>query len=105
VTEGKLRFQSKVVWWLPVIVGVAVIGPPVSIALAPKHTPMAFSTLAILALSPVFGSAPTLSLSRITIQYGRFGEVTISPKDRQGFIRAILARSPNVVPEDLDEYR
>jgi hypothetical protein len=50
-------------------------------------------------------SSPALSLSRLEIHYGRFNEVLISPKDRRGFIRAIVARVPNVVLEDLDEYR
>ena len=50
-------------------------------------------------------SSPALSLSRLAIQYGRFEEVLISPDDRQGFIRAIVARVPNVVLENLDEYR
>jgi hypothetical protein len=50
-------------------------------------------------------SGLTLSLSRLCIRYGRFKEVLISPKDAQGFIRAIVARVPGVVLEDLDEYR
>ena len=50
-------------------------------------------------------SAPALSLSRLEIHYGRFNEVLISPKDRQAFLRAIVARVPNVVLENLDEYR
>jgi hypothetical protein len=29
----------------------------------------------------------------------------ISPEDPRAFIQAIVARSPNVVLEDLDEYR
>jgi hypothetical protein len=52
-----------------------------------------------------FGSAPALALSRVTIHYGRFSEVSISPKDRRGFIQAIAARVPNMVLQDLDEYR
>jgi hypothetical protein len=39
------------------------------------------------------------------VEYGESKEVIISPADRQGFIRAIVARVPNVVIEDLDEYR
>ena len=50
-------------------------------------------------------SSPALSLSRLAIQYGRFQEVLISPADRHGFIRAIVAKAPHVVLEDLDEYR
>jgi hypothetical protein len=149
--DDELRFPSKVDWWLPAILGLAVLAAPISIALGAKHTPFTPATLTMLGVSvafpivlvgwmfantayviegsllrvncgpikiavPIdlitridrsnaFGSAPTLSLSRITIHYGRFGEVTISPRDRRGFIRAIVARVPNVVLEDLDEYR
>jgi len=149
--EPELRFPSKIDWWLPAILGLAVLAAPISIALGAKHTPFTPATLTMLGVSvafpivlvgwmfantayviegsllrvncgpikiavPIdlitridrsntFGSAPTLSLSRITIHYGRFSEVTISPKDRRGFIRAIVARVPNVVLEDLDEYR
>lgn len=51
------------------------------------------------------GAAIALSLSRIEIQYGRFQSILISPEDSRAFIQAILARAPNVVVEDLDEYR
>jgi hypothetical protein len=51
------------------------------------------------------GSAPALSLSRISIHYGSYGEILISPEDRRGFIHAILAKAPNVALQDLDEYR
>ncbi len=51
------------------------------------------------------GSAPALSLSRISVYYGAYGEIRISPEDRRGFIHAILAKAPNVVLQDLDEYR
>ena len=149
--EEKLRFPSKVDWWLPVLLGVVLMSAPVSLALGAKHTPFTPATLAILVASwaiPVgllgwmfadttyvidgavlrvhcgpmrvvvplesitriergsnLRSGLTLSLSRLCVRYGRFKEVLISPKDRQGFIRAIVARVPSVVLEDLDEYR
>ena len=148
---GDLRFPSKIDWWLPVLIGAAVLSAPVSIALGAKHTPFTPATLTILAVSmalPVglvgwmfantayvidgpdlrvncgpirivvpidsitriergssLQSGLTLSLSRLAIHYGRFNEVLISPKDRQGFVRAIVARVPGVVLVDLDEYR
>ena len=54
-------------------------------------------------ISPM--SSPALSFQRLEIHYGRFGEVLISPEDQRGFIRAIVARVPNVVLEDLDDIR
>jgi hypothetical protein len=149
--DERLRFPSKVDWWLPVLLVVVLASAPVSLALGAKHTPFTPATLAILvaSLAIPFGlvgwmfadteyvidgsvlrvhcgpmrivvpldsitriergssilSGMTLSLSRLCIRYGRFKEVLISPKDREGFIRAIVARVPSVVLEDLDEYR
>ena len=50
-------------------------------------------------------SAPALSLNRIEIEYGRFATVLVSPADRQGFIRAVLARAPNAALQGLDDDR
>lgn len=41
-------------------------------------------------------SAPAFSLDRLQIDYGRWGGVLISPKDRTGFLRALHARRPDL---------
>lgn len=151
LTEGELRFPSKIDRWLVVLIGVATLGGPVSVYVGSRDKPLPQSTVLILAaglIIPValvgwlfstteyvisgpdlrvrsgpvrivvpigsitriarsdsLASGATLSLSRLAIEYGAQQEVIISPADRRGFIRAIVERAPNVVLEDLDEYR
>lgn len=45
-------------------------------------------------------SAPALSLDRIEVQHAA-GSIVISPRDRDRFVRAILARNPAVNAEAL----
>jgi hypothetical protein len=149
--DDRLRFSSRIDWWIPAIVAIAIAGAPLSIYFSPKTKPVAPSTWWLLAASLIvpiallwwlfstteyvivgndlrvsggpinivvplgsitkiarsssLSSGATLSLYRLAIEYGTYKEVIISPADRQGFIRAIVARVPNVVLEDLDEYR
>jgi len=146
----ELRFPSKIDWWLPVLLGFAVLVGPVMIVWGPKHKPITEANYLVIAISlavpmvlvgwmfvstayvidganlivrsgpirqvvPIdsitaierggLTSAPALSLSRLCVRYGRFGEVTISPKDKRGFIREIQARVPHLILRDVDEYR
>ncbi|MEM0954302.1 MAG: PH domain-containing protein [Pseudomonadota bacterium] len=39
-------------------------------------------------------SSPALSLNRVRIRYGNQQEILVSPKDRDGFIAAVLADAP-----------
>jgi hypothetical protein len=71
----------------------------------PMEVTMPLDSIKRIANSTSMASGAALSLSRIAVEYGDSKEVIISPADRQGFIRAIVARVPNVVIEDLDEYR
>lgn len=41
-------------------------------------------------------SSPALSLDRLEIKYGKFKTALISPEDKQGFVRAIKERNPEV---------
>lgn len=50
-------------------------------------------------------SAPALSLNRIEIQYGNHGTIMVSPEDRRGFVRAIVAQAPHAVVEGLESDR
>lgn len=80
-------------------------GNELRIKCGPMKMLVSIDSISWIANSHSLVSSPALSLSRLAIQYGRFKEVLISPADRQGFIRAIVAKAPNVVLEDLDEYR
>jgi hypothetical protein len=80
-------------------------GNELRIKCGPMKMLIPIDSISRIASSRSVASAPALSISRLAIQYGRFKEVLISPADRRGFIRALLAKAPNVVLEDLDEYR
>lgn len=41
-------------------------------------------------------SAPALSLKRLRIEHGRFGQVLISPRDQRGLMQALLALNPAI---------
>jgi len=50
-------------------------------------------------------SAPACSLDRMEITYGSSKRVMISPADKEGFIRMLTGRSPQIhLDEDLREY-
>jgi hypothetical protein len=44
-------------------------------------------------------SSPALSLDRLEIRHGHGKWVLISPRDKSGFLEAMTARSPGLVPE------
>ncbi len=44
-------------------------------------------------------SAPALSLDRIAIVYNKYDEILISPKDREDFIKTLLAINPEIKVE------
>ena len=44
-------------------------------------------------------SSPAASFKRIEISYGKFDTVIISPKDKNGFIKALLNVNPNIKNE------
>ena len=83
----------------------AISGNELRITCGPAKILVPIDSISRISNSHSIVSGPALSLSRLEIQYGRFKTVLISPDDRRGFIRAIVARAPNVVLEDLDEYR
>jgi len=41
-------------------------------------------------------SAPAASLDRLAIRHGKMGFQLISPKDKEGFVRALLAVNPQI---------
>ena len=43
-------------------------------------------------------SSPAMSLDRLEIRYGGGRRLLISPKDREGFLEAVVARSPEPRP-------
>jgi hypothetical protein len=45
-------------------------------------------------------SAPACSLDRILLQYGKYDYLIISPKDKKGFINALLAEKPAIEVDD-----
>ncbi|MFT4194101.1 PH domain-containing protein [Ottowia sp.] len=46
-------------------------------------------------------SSPALSLDRLRIRHGRAGQVLVSPKDRQAFVRALRRRNPHIQIEGV----
>lgn len=42
-------------------------------------------------------SSPALSLDRLEIRYGAKGFLLISPKDKNGFLRSLVAQTPHLV--------
>lgn len=44
-------------------------------------------------------SSPALSIDRIAIVYNKYDEVLISPKDKKGFVDAILQINSNIIVE------
>ena len=41
-------------------------------------------------------SSPALSLDRLEIRYGRMGFLLISPQDKNGFLRSLVAQAPHL---------
>jgi hypothetical protein len=41
-------------------------------------------------------SSPALSLDRLEIRYGRMGFLLISPEDKDGFLRSLVAQAPHL---------
>ena len=91
--------------WLFKTTDYLISGGDLRVRCGPMKITMPLSSITRIARSNSMASGAALSLSRIAVEYGESKEVIISPADRQGFIRAIVARVPNVVIQDLDEYR
>jgi hypothetical protein len=100
-----LAFPAGLLVWMYLSTRYVISGSELTVTCGPLKVVVPIDSISRIRTSRSILSAPALSLSRLEIQYGRFKEVVISPEDRQGFIRAIVARAPNVVLEDLDEYR
>jgi hypothetical protein len=50
-------------------------------------------------------SAPACSLDRMEIKYGKSKQVMISPADREGFIKMLIEKSPQInLDEELRKY-
>jgi hypothetical protein len=41
-------------------------------------------------------SSPALSLDRLSISYGKYEEILVSPKEKQAFIDALLSVNPDI---------
>ena len=93
------------VGWMFTTTAYVISGPDLVLKSGPVRMRIPIGTITRISRGSWVGSAIALSLSRIEIQYGRFQSILISPEDTRAFIRAIVARAPNVAIEDLDEYR
>lgn len=91
--------------WMLVDTAYVIDGEDLRVHCGPIRVVVPIASITRIERGSSIGSGLTLSLSRIAVHYGRFKEVLISPADRRGFIAAIVARVPDVVVQDLDEYR
>lgn len=91
--------------WMFADTAYVIDGPDLRVHCGPIRVVVPIDSITRIERGSSIGSGLTLSLSRLAIHYGRFREVLISPADRRGFIAAIVARVPDVVVQDLDEYR
>jgi hypothetical protein len=98
-------FTLALVGWMFTTTAYVISGPELRLKSGPVRMTIAIDKITRISRGSWVGSAIALSLSRIEIHYGRFRSILISPEDPRAFIQAILARAPNVVIEDLDEYR
>lgn len=105
VLAVSLVIPAGLLVWMFADTAYVIEGPDLRVQCGPIRVIVPIDTITRIERGSSVGSGLTLSLSRLAIHYGRFKEVLISPKDRRGFIAAIVARVPDVVLEDLDEYR
>lgn len=61
------------------------------------NTTIAISSITKISETNIFLSAPAPSLDRLEIVYNEFSSLIISPKDKKGFIDAIVKQNPAVV--------
>lgn len=93
------------VGWMFTTTAYVIAGPELRLQSGPVRMTIPIDKITRISRGSWIGSAIALSLSRIEIQYGSFLGIMISPEDPRAFIQAIVARSPSVVLENLDEYR
>ena len=105
IMAGAGTFTLALVGWMFTTTAYVISGPDLRLKSGPVRMTVPIAAITRISRGSIVGAAVALSLSRIEIQYGRFQSVLISPKDPRAFIQAILTRAPNVVIEDLDEYR
>jgi hypothetical protein len=105
VLLGAGVFTLALVGWMFTTTAYVISGPALVLKSGPVRITIPIDKITRISRGSWVGSAIALSLSRIEIQYGRFQSILISPEDTRAFIEAIVARVPNVVIEDLDEYR
>lgn len=105
VVAASLLVPIAFLGWIFTTTDYVISGGDLRVRCGPMKVAIPLGSITRVARSTSMASGATLSLSRIAVEYGESKQVIISPADRRGFVRAIVARVPNVVIEDLDEYR
>lgn len=105
IVAASVAVPILLIGWLFKTTGYVISGGDLRVTGGPVNLTIPIDSITRIARSTSLASGATLSLHRLAVEYGASKEVIISPADRRGFVRAIMARAPSVVLEDLDEYR
>ncbi len=60
------------------------------------YPPVAIQKIIRIKPTRSFIAAPACSMDRLLVQYGTSDYIIVSPKDKQGFVQALLARNQNI---------
>lgn len=88
------------VTWLFAATDYTITGPDLTIRSGPFRTTIPIASIRRIRASRTLLAGPALSLRRLELDHGTYDVAIVSPKDRDGFVAALVARNPAITVRD-----